>query len=203
MRALLLPCLLAACAAPTAAPSAAPASALASPRATAGPVAAATSAAPVPAEPAPGDAHGWLQLGDEDFARGDLVAARAAFERASATDDAHVRAYARYRIAWCDLGEARHIEALDAFVHVVRQTHGSGQSEAMTRLHREALRDSTVAYAEIGRPDRAADFYLAVDPALAQAALATLIEHYRTRGSADAIATLCRDSRVQACAAVR
>lgn len=155
------------------------------------------------AEPARSDAEHWSQQGDEAFARGDVAAARAAFARAAASDEPHARAYARYRLGWCELTDGRAVEALDAFVHAVRETAATGQPEAMTRLHREALRDSTLAYAQAGRPERAVDFYLAIDPALAQAALATLIEHYRTRGDAEAVASLCRDSRVQACAGLR
>jgi hypothetical protein len=83
----------------------------------------------------------WLTVGERAFENAMLDDALVAYGRViSATQaDAALRAYARYKMAWCEWNLGRFDAALVSFEHVMRDAAGQRTGEA---LRREAARDA-------------------------------------------------------------
>ncbi|HWB73941.1 MAG TPA: tetratricopeptide repeat protein [Nannocystaceae bacterium] len=134
--------------------------------------------------------HVFLGFGDDAFARGDMTAAKQFYEKTAQFPEPELRAYAIYKQAWCELNLGQHDKALQSFVSVARSVQADVPPPRLARLRDVALRDSTVAFAEVGQPAKARDFYRHVAGASADDLLRRLATHYEDRGDAAAAAAV-------------
>ena len=134
-------------------------------------------------------AHVFLGFGDDAFARGDMPTAKQFYEKAAQFTEPELRAYARYKQAWCELNLAEHAKALEGFVSVARSVQGD-TSPRLARLRDVALKDSVFAFIEVGDPKKARDFYRHIAGTGADDLLRRLATHYEDRGDAAAAAAV-------------
>ena len=134
-------------------------------------------------------AHVFLGFGDDAFARGDMVVAKQFYEKAAQFTAPELRAYARYKQAWCELNLAEHAKALESFVSVARAVQGEA-SPRLARLRDVALQDSVFAFIEVGDPKKARDFYRHIAGTSADELFRRLSTHYEDRGDAAAAAAV-------------
>lgn len=134
--------------------------------------------------------HVFLGFAEDAFARGDMIAAKQFYEEAAQFPEPELRAYARYKQGWCELDLGQHDKALDSFVSVARSVQGEVPPPRLARLRDMALRDSIVAFVEVGRPEKARDFYRHIAGASADDLLRRLAALYEGRGDAAAAAAV-------------
>lgn len=143
--------------------------------------------------------HVYIGLAEHFFAKGELANAKQTFEKAAQFDEPEVRAYALYKLAWCELGLREGQRALEHFVQVVRGA-GPNPSPAVARLRDTAIRDSVIAYADVAKPTKAVAFYRAL---LGDAPLIPTIDAlartYRDRGDEAAMKAVCESAGAGAC----
>lgn len=99
------------------------------------------------------DAH--LALAEAAFDDGDLAAAEVEYRQVLALAGARRAAYARYKLGWVHYNRQELDEALAAFAEVART--------AGEPLRREALKDVVRAYAGVGDPAAAPDYFDRLD----------------------------------------
>jgi tetratricopeptide (TPR) repeat protein len=143
--------------------------------------------------------NAYAVFGDFKFDQGQFLDARRLYEKLMQWEEPSVRAYALYRSAWCDLRdespEADATRALERFVQA-RRAAVRIEGSWGRRLADASLRDSALAYARVGRPDKARAFFtrLARDTdAPVDEPLRILAEAYEEQGDPNAAAEICRD----------
>lgn len=119
-----------------------------------------------------------LQLADDAFAAGRLEESRALYEQVLVhrTDERH---YARYKLGWVALNLADGEAALAHFMAVIGE---AGADPRYRTLVENAARDCVLAYARVGRPERARDFFARIDPPNAEALVQRLARLYEDEG---------------------
>ncbi len=103
-----------------------------------------------------------LEHAEEAFAKNDMASAKAFYVAVSQGPSETLAPYARYKLGWVhyNLGEFK--QALELFVAV---SATRDPDCAPTALATQALRDVVLAYAEVGLPAVAVDFFRTLDPA--------------------------------------
>lgn len=136
----------------------------------------------------------YLLLGEVLFEAQTPEQARTAYQQAaiSQAKSNKVRLYALYKLAWCDYNLSNFTDALQGFVTVVKE---AGKSQEWKHLRREALRDTVLAYAAIGKPDRAVEFYTQLAPDEAQTLLLPLAELWLDQARLKEVRSLCKALR--------
>lgn len=99
----------------------------------------------------------YVQLGNHYFDTNNLQKAREAFEKARASDAPKIRAYALYKLAWCDYNSGDVDAGLKKLHQVVDYAEQHGQE--LGDLKTEALNDSTLFYVQLDRPRDAIAYY--------------------------------------------
>jgi tetratricopeptide (TPR) repeat protein len=119
-----------------------------------------------------------VQLADEAFAAGRLEESRALYEQVLVhrTDERH---YARYKLGWIALNLDDGAAALAHFTAVIGE---AGANPRYRTLVENAARDCVLAYARVGRPERARDFFARLDPPNAEKLVQRLARIYEDEG---------------------
>ncbi|HWO18214.1 MAG TPA: tetratricopeptide repeat protein [Kofleriaceae bacterium] len=126
------------------------------------------------------DAH--LVFAEYFFATGQLGDAETRYRYIQKFPKSSAYWFAMYKLGWIHLGVQRYQEALETFFQVVQATKSDKKLE---RLGHASLRGFVVAYAEIGKPDKAAPAFQRVDRQQAPAMLADLADRYFEQGKND------------------
>lgn len=143
--------------------------------------------------------HVYLGLAEHFFAKGELTSAKQTYEKAAQFTDPEVRAFALYKLAWCELGLRESQRALERFVQVVRSA-GKDPSPSIARLRDTAIRDSVIAFADVAQPKKAVAFYGALlGDAPVIPVIDALARTYRDRGDAAAAKVVCEAAGAGAC----
>jgi tetratricopeptide (TPR) repeat protein len=103
----------------------------------------------------------YVAFGDHYFAEGKPEEASNLYDKALQFPEAPVRAWALYKLAWCNLQRGDGAGALDRFVQTlaaIEAGHAGNSSDAET-LAAATRRDLVIAYALAGKPDKAAVFF--------------------------------------------
>ena len=110
--------------------------------------------------------NAYLSFADYYFNKNQIGDALRLYEKVITFKDSPVYAYALYKMGWCHLNpvgtaEPRYDLSLQYFVNTVKATlEGRAGSEANARqLRRDARRDLVQAYAQVGKPSKAYDFF--------------------------------------------
>ena len=128
-----------------------------------------------------------LQLGDQAFNDMQLEQADALYERAALFDDPGVRYYSVYKRGWVAFNLDRGQDALNHWFRVAQEAR---RDPSLRSLAAMAAKDCVLAYARVGRPERAKAFFERLDPQLAPSLLQRLAQQYRNEGRADDAATV-------------
>lgn len=126
----------------------------------------------------------YLSFAEFYFQKGEMDAARKFYERVEQFPDSSVYGYAVYKKGWCFVNLGDFKKALEIFVGVIRLTEqgkggNKGQREA---LQREARKDVVKAYARVGGPDKAWEFFQRVGGDYAPKMMEGLGELYWDQG---------------------
>ncbi|MCG5051688.1 MAG: tetratricopeptide repeat protein [Myxococcales bacterium] len=126
----------------------------------------------------------YLSFAEFYFQAGEMDAARKFYERVEQFPDSSVYGYAVYKKGWCYVNLGDFKKALEIFVGVIRLTEqgkggNKGQREA---LQREARKDVVKAYARVGGPDKAWEFFQRVGADFAPKMMEGLGELYWEQG---------------------
>ncbi len=120
-----------------------------------------------------------LLLADQAFGDMQLEQADALYERAALFDDPGVRYYSIYKRGWVafnlDRGE-------DALAHWYRVAREARREPSLKSLAEAAAKDCVLAYAQVGRPERAKAFFERLDAEHAPTLLRRLAQMYRDAG---------------------
>lgn len=103
----------------------------------------------------------YAAFGDHYFTAGDFEAAAKLYDKVLQFPDTAVRGWALYKLAWSNLQRGDGAGALDRFVQTLRAIeagHAGNAAEAET-LAAATRRDLVIAYAMVGKPDKAAPFF--------------------------------------------
>lgn len=126
------------------------------------------------------EAH--LAFADHFFTAADLASAETYYKAVLKFPRSPAYWYATYRLGWIHLGQQRFQDALETFFQAGQATRNDPQLE---RLSRASSNGFVVAYAEIGKPDKARPAFLRVDGRRALDMLQLLGEAYLERGKPD------------------
>jgi cellulose synthase operon protein C len=126
------------------------------------------------------DAH--LIFGEYFFAQGQTADAESRYRLVLKFPKSTAFWYAMYKLGWIHLGAQRYQEALETFFQVAQATKGD---QKLQRLSHASLRGFVVAYAEIGKPDKAVPAFQRVDRQQAPSMLQELADIYFEQGKRD------------------
>lgn len=141
----------------------------------------------------------YATFGDHYFAQGDFETASRFYEKTLQFPDAPIRAWATYKLAWCKLRAGDGVGALERFVQTLRAVddgHAGSTADAEV-LAAATRRDLVLAYAEVGKPARAAAFFqrlaggAATDEVPPAGQLDLLGRHLTRDGRTAEAATIC------------
>jgi tetratricopeptide (TPR) repeat protein len=120
----------------------------------------------------------FAMLADEAFEDGRFEAARELYEKVIVLggDQQH---YARYKLGWVALNLDDGQGALAHWVRVATEARADPRQRALVE---SALADCVIAYARVGRPERARTFFNHIDPSRTDELLRRLAELYRREG---------------------
>ncbi len=104
----------------------------------------------------------YVQLGNHYFDVANVLEkARSYFEKAFATTNPRIRAYALYKLAWCDFNAGEHEKALKKLQDTIELAEKSGGEKSFKDLKTEALQDSVRMFVQLNRADDAIAYYKA------------------------------------------
>lgn len=126
------------------------------------------------------DAH--LIFAEYFFEKGQLADAETRYRVVLKFPKSTAYWFAMYKLGWIHLGAQRYQEALETFFQVAQATKSDKKLE---RLSHASLRGFVFAYAEVGKPDKAAPAFQRVDRQQAPAMLQDLADVYFERGKHD------------------
>jgi len=133
----------------------------------------------------------YLSFAEYYFGEFEMDAALKFYEKVEQFPESSVYGYAVYKKGWCwiNLGDFR--KALEIFVKVIRlaQSKPGGQWDA---LEREAKKDVVKAYARVGGPEKAWEFFRRVGGDFAPKMLEALAVLYWTQGMFSESSTVYR-----------
>ncbi|HCF60681.1 MAG TPA: gliding motility protein U [Myxococcales bacterium] len=98
----------------------------------------------------------YVQMGEHFFNTNQLVKARTAFDKALATNNAKIKYFALYKLAWCDYNGGAYEEAVKKFKEVIAH---SKANKGGTGLKNEALNDIVISFAQIDAVDEAMEYF--------------------------------------------
>jgi tetratricopeptide (TPR) repeat protein len=142
--------------------------------------------------------NAYAAFADHMFSTGNLEAAIKLYDKIRQFGEPDVTAYATYRLAWCHLSSdpADGRRALELFVHSMESLE---QPTGWARdLQRASLEGAVLAYADVGRPDRAKAFFARIvrDTDIPiETPLRLLAEAYAEVGDSDAVSTVHAEVR--------
>jgi len=121
----------------------------------------------------------YLSFAELYFARGEIDSALRFYEKVEQFPTAGVYAYAVYKEGWCHLNLGDFKRALETFVRIARLSPARRDLEPLIK---EARKDIVVAYAHVGGPDRAWDFFRRTGGESADRMMEALAERYWEQG---------------------
>lgn len=98
----------------------------------------------------------YVQMGEHFFNTNQLAKARTAFEKALATNNAKIKYFALYKLAWCDYNGGAYEEAIKKFKEVIAH---SKVERGGTGLKNEALNDIVISFAQVEAVDEAMEYF--------------------------------------------
>jgi tetratricopeptide (TPR) repeat protein len=102
----------------------------------------------------------YVQLGNHYFeVANNLEKAKTYYEKAFASNNARIKSYALYKLAWCDFNAGEHEKALKKLQDTVAFAEKQGKEKSFTDLKNEALSDSIRMFVELNRSDDAISYY--------------------------------------------
>ncbi len=103
----------------------------------------------------------YLSFGEFFFGKGEMDAALKFYERVEKFPKSPVYGYAVYKKGWCWINLGDFKKALTIFVEVINisQQNKGGDKRQNQALEREAKKDVVKAYARVGTPDKAWEFF--------------------------------------------
>jgi len=119
----------------------------------------------------------YLMFGEFYFDHAKLRKALMAYKKVTQFKDSKVYSYALYKTGWCYFNIQEFDKALATFVFVVK--HETGQQ---SKLRREALNDTVLAYSHAGKANAAPAFFKRLAPREALALLEKLAGMYYGNG---------------------
>lgn len=142
----------------------------------------------------------YLWFGDRAFEGSDLAAARAAFTKAAELADqagiARIATFARYKLGWVALNEARYLDARQQWEAVVAATTDA-------QLRRAALADLARVYPEVLPADKVFDYFERLDKPTALERVREVAEGFADRGKGAQARTVFRELVVRETEPVR
>jgi tetratricopeptide (TPR) repeat protein len=134
----------------------------------------------------------YLVFGDYFFDAADLANAENSYKAVLKFPRSAVYWYAMYKLGWIHFNLQRFQEALETFFQVAQATRSNAPQEA---LNRASLKGFVVAYAGVGKPDKARPAFQRVDGKRAIEMLQLLGEIYLDQGKPDRAIALYQDLR--------
>ena len=132
----------------------------------------------------------YLAFAEHSFDHGDMEAALKFYDKVAQFPKSKLYPYAVYKQGWCHINMTDYRQALETFVAVVRLTRerganaSDGQLAALSTLAKEAKKDIVKAYAHVGGPDRAWEFFQRTGGDYAPKMMDALAELYWQQGKA-------------------
>ncbi len=127
----------------------------------------------------------YLSFAEYFFGKGEIDAALKFYEKVEQFPKSSVWSYAFYKKGWCYVNLGDHKKALEIFVKVVedaRAGKGSGNKAQRAALEKEAKKDIVKAYAHVGGPDKAWEFFQRTGGDFAPKMIESLAELYWEQG---------------------
>ena len=127
----------------------------------------------------------YLSFAEFYFDKADMDAALKFYEKVEQFPKASVYPYAVYKKGWCYVNLGDYKTALETFVGVVRmvQEHKANVNPNQAKaLEKEAKKDIVKAYAHVGGPDKAREFFQRVGGDFAPKMMEALAELYWEQG---------------------
>jgi len=123
----------------------------------------------------------YLSFAEFYFAKQEMDAALKFYERVEQFPNSNVYGYAVYKKGWCWINLGDYKKALEIFVKVIKIAEGKkgGQWDALVR---ESKKDVVKAYARVGGPDKAWEFFRRVGGDYAPKMIEGLAEIYWEQG---------------------
>jgi TolA-binding protein len=121
----------------------------------------------------------YLAFAELAFDRGDMEGALRFYDKVAEFPSSSVYPYAVYKKGWCHMNRGDFKAALETFVAVARLPHAE-----KTDLGREARKDIVRAYAHVGGPDKAWEFFRRTGGDGAGKMMEALAERYWEQGQA-------------------
>src|SRR6478735_6524075 len=127
----------------------------------------------------------YLSFAEYYFDKGEMDSALKFYEKVEQFPNSSVYPYAVYKKGWCYVNQGDYKTALETFVGVVRMTQegkvnvNAAQKQA---LQKEAKKDIVKAYAHVGGPDKAWEFFQRTGGDFAPKMMEALAELYWEQG---------------------
>ena len=141
-------------------------------------------------------AQAFLLLGELDFTEGNMESALEYYTAVAENAEGQLYYYALYKIAWCIYNIAQGEEDFEEGLNILYEVASGMEGEETTsaiRLRRDALRDMCLFYVEVGRADRAYDFFNEIAPDMAFDLTYRLARIVAERGNYEDANTLYRE----------
>ncbi len=128
--------------------------------------------------------HAYLSFGERDFQAGEMDRALEFYKRVERFPKSDIYGYAVYKKGWCYINLGDFKQALSIFQDVIRiSKEGRGGDKRQNQaLEREAKKDVVKAYARVGMPDKAWDYFRRVGDDMAPKMFEALAELYWEQG---------------------
>jgi len=126
----------------------------------------------------------YLSFAEFYFDKGEMDAALKFYEKVEQFPKSSVYPYAVYKKGWCYINMGQYKDALETFVGVIRMTqeHKVGNPQQLKLLEKEAKKDIVKAYAHVGGPDKAWEFFQRTGGDFAPKMMEGLAELYWEQG---------------------
>jgi tetratricopeptide (TPR) repeat protein len=102
--------------------------------------------------------HAFLAFGDHYFTEEDIDKAIQLYQKVLTFGATDAAPHAHFKLGWCWLNRSDHKKALDAFVKAVEAVERIDLENGY-ELRRAALKDLVRAYAQVGQPAKAPEFF--------------------------------------------
>ncbi len=103
-------------------------------------------------------ADSYLQLGEHFFNNNQVIEARKAYQRATSSDEARIKYYALYKLAWCDYNIKRYAAGIQKLKSVVDHSE-SVRDRKTLQLGSEALGDLARFFSYVDEVDSAFTYF--------------------------------------------
>ena len=130
-------------------------------------------------------ADAYFAFGEFYFEGKDIEHALTFYDKVLQFPESRVFGYAKYKEGWCYFNLQDFKKALETFVDVVTTTKAKKGESNKLALVKEAKKDSVRAYAQIGTPDKAWNFFQRIGGDYAPTMMEQLGELYNAQGKFD------------------